>query len=182
MKTQTMIYAAGFLLFISACSTKSGTTLLEVASSSDDSSSTNVIEAAFFSGTTLIPLYADTNVLSVNGLITMNASSNIDYLVVGVFEGIPRLDDEGMLSTANLVAGTRTGISGFSRHYLPLTDFYAFDKTKNDFDATTPYYTTATDTAKTNTYRVLIWGFDSYGQIKYSSPARSYNVRWTNSF
>ncbi|MBN1897827.1 MAG: hypothetical protein JW827_03535 [Spirochaetes bacterium] len=94
-------------------------------------------------------------------------------LMLGVFSGPIQVSADNEIGTANLIAGHRSGLTGFSRTTMYVKDLLTFSQTTKDFTTTT-YSSTGT-----NAYKVAVWGYDKNGYLTHASPAIDIKIAWT---
>ena len=120
---------------------------------------------------------------------SMNASTGelmyelpdgVKYAIVEMFEGQVVADDEKkIVSTENLVAGSRTGLEslGFDRGKIAVKKLLRVKDDKSDFDFETPqYYDVAAEGSGDYFWAVL--GFDSGLNLTHASPAWEVTINW----
>ena len=125
-------------------------------------------QTPFFNNVDLITI----NTPAANGVtvdpISFTAPSNCTYIVVGIFSADPSATSTNtFVDPTLLVAGIRTGMTGFSTTVpIPKTSLKTYDLVNGDFTNSGYIYTTGTR-------YLIIWGYDSDMILKASSPKRS---------
>jgi hypothetical protein len=116
-----------------------------------------------------VPFFKDTSLITGSYsnptfTFTLPTDVTITTIVLGVFFGDPVRDQNNVLNISLLLAGNRTGLTGFTfggnTVTLPKANVYTY--TAGDFNPSSPISTAAN--------RWVVWGSDSGGNIVASSP------------
>lgn len=125
-------------------------------------------KSPIFSDVEIITLYtpdaieissADTS----NFKFTFCLPSEVSYAVLGIFYSAVPIETNGNTFTNpdNLIAGSRTGLTGWGRGEVSASNLYEFDNI-DDFNENKPF-------SLSGTYHWAVWGYDKWGNLTHAS-------------
>jgi hypothetical protein len=101
--------------------------------------------------------------------------SDVKYVMVGIFtEDIDVVGDK-IVNDTDCVAGSRSGLSGFSRSSIPAANMRVFNPASGDFTATT---FASTVSGSTDNYYWAVWGYDEGQNLTHASPRWRVRISW----
>ncbi len=103
-----------------------------------------------------------------------NVSNDVKYIVLGIFDTSIGTQGKNITNEDDFLAGSRTGLDGFSRDSVPLDSIYGYLNNLNDFDNTL-----AIDTLSPPEdiyYYWAVWGYDVNGNLTHASEERRVDI------
>ncbi len=122
---------------------------------------------------TQIPIFSNVGIIGVNysdSQFIIDLPDTVSYAVLGIFNSEIEADDENKtVDDGNLIAGSRTGLSGYARNRVSVNNLFTYDAARNDF--TNTRFTPVTGTE----YCWAVWGFDQWGNLTHASQSQKEN-------
>ena len=106
--------------------------------------------------------------MSAGDAFEFTVPEGMTYGVVGLFLATVVPNDNGLDATrSNWWLGNRTGLSGYSPGKVPMNTLYRTKADQSDQNVAGGFQ------PQTGTYLWMVWGFDQYGNLAYSSESRT---------
>lgn len=109
-----------------------------------------------------------------NDRFEFKVSNDVKYIVLGIFDTSIATQGKNITNEEDFLAGSRTGLDGFSRDSVPLDSIYGYLNNLNDFDNTLAIDTLSPP--EDRYYYWAVWGYDVNGNLTHASEERRVDI------
>ena len=130
-------------------------------------------------GTTKIEIISPDHDSTVNfntGTLTWDEPSGVD-IAVAIFSSSPDTSS-GSIDMTNVIAGTRTGLSGLNEGSVSINALYDYDTGSGDFDDADTIATGDLTNGNGNTHYWVVFAYQSGTILTHSSPVYEVKISW----
>lgn len=129
-------------------------------------------ESLIYSNVKSITLYgpADGDPITSADEFTYYIPGDVHVAVLGIFANEIETSGDTFVNADDLLAGSRTGLTGWTTGSVSAGQLYEFDGV-DDFDPASTFNTPGT-------YHWAVWGFDKYGELTHASPQREVTINY----